>query len=231
MKWVNVEGMDTPSDSTPLHCVECGMQLFYAGVGRRPRYCSQTCRSRAWEKRRAARDGLVAQEVVEHRVEVTVAPTAEDVAAWLNDHPKRLSKVLKLMEWTQRQKDGLRAGLEGADCDLTVIGQQELDLVTGRAELVVAKDELRALRRKNEVLWKENQRLKSGGEQRKKPRRKSAPQPQRRKVTMPSVDDIEPPFGGGERVIIHGGKEFVVPSEWSDKEAHEFAREYPHLGE
>nr|WP_173479870.1 hypothetical protein [Corynebacterium jeikeium] len=162
---------------------------------------------------------------------MTVAPTAEDVAAWLNDHPKRLSKVLKLMEWTQRQKDGLRAGLEGADCDLTVIGQQELDLVTGRAELVVAKDELRALRRKNEVLWKENQRLKSGGEQRKKPRRKSAPQPQRRKVIMPSVDDIEPPFGGGERVIIHGGKEFVVPSEWSDKEAHEFAREYPHLGE
>jgi hypothetical protein len=35
-----------------------------------PKWCSATCRHRAWEQRRAAASGLVAVEVVDRRVEV-----------------------------------------------------------------------------------------------------------------------------------------------------------------
>lgn len=37
--------MKNTSESPDLRCVECGTLLIYEGVGRRPRYCSQTCRS------------------------------------------------------------------------------------------------------------------------------------------------------------------------------------------
>ena len=32
-------------------CLECGTELTYTGRGRRPRYCSSSCRHRAWEDR------------------------------------------------------------------------------------------------------------------------------------------------------------------------------------
>lgn len=88
--------MKNSPESPVLWCVECGNLLIYEGVGRRPRYCSQTCRSRAWEKRRTARDGLVAQEVVERHIEVSQPLNAEQIAQWLSGHPRRISKVLKL---------------------------------------------------------------------------------------------------------------------------------------
>lgn len=40
------------------------------GRGRIPKWCSDTCRHRAWEQRRAAASGLCAVDVVERVVEV-----------------------------------------------------------------------------------------------------------------------------------------------------------------
>ena len=41
-------------------------------VGRVPSWCSNSCRHRAWEQRRAAASGLASRELVERRVEVEV---------------------------------------------------------------------------------------------------------------------------------------------------------------
>mgnify|MGYP001506553022 CR=1 FL=1 len=100
--------------TTALECVECGAALSYRGTGRRPRYCSQTCRNRAYETRRAARTGAVATRVVERVVEVEARLNVDAVVRWLDGHPRRLSAVLRGMEWTREQQDGLRYGLEGA---------------------------------------------------------------------------------------------------------------------
>jgi hypothetical protein len=59
-----------------------------------PKWCSATCRHRAWEQARAAASGLSAVEVVERRVEIQVplVPTRRDwpgvlgeLAGQLND--------------------------------------------------------------------------------------------------------------------------------------------------
>jgi hypothetical protein len=41
-------------------------------VGRMPKWCSASCRQRAWEQRRAAASGLAAVEVVERVVHLPV---------------------------------------------------------------------------------------------------------------------------------------------------------------
>lgn len=77
-----------------IECAHCGRTIAYSGTGRRPRYCSPTCRSRAWELRRAAARlahanpmPKVVREVVERTVErdrpvsVPAAPTT--IADWL----------------------------------------------------------------------------------------------------------------------------------------------------
>jgi hypothetical protein len=44
-------------------------------IGRVPTWCSNSCRHRAWEQRRAASSGLVSREQVERLVEVEVPVT------------------------------------------------------------------------------------------------------------------------------------------------------------
>lgn len=87
-----------------IECAHCGTEIAYRGTGRRPRYCSPTCRTRAWEQRRAAehlgRDQpgpTVVREVVERTTEVDrpvptpVAPTrGADWAALLDTLRTRL---------------------------------------------------------------------------------------------------------------------------------------------
>ena len=51
-------------------CGWCGAGVTVAARGRVPKWCSATCRHRAWEQRRAAASGLVAVEVVDRPVEV-----------------------------------------------------------------------------------------------------------------------------------------------------------------
>lgn len=62
-----------------VKCGWCGAWVAVPARGRVPKWCSATCRHRAWEQNRAAASGLAAVEVVEHvierpvRVEVHVA--------------------------------------------------------------------------------------------------------------------------------------------------------------
>ena len=53
-----------------LVCGWCSREFTPATRGRAPKWCSQTCRQRAWEQRRAARSGLAAIDVVQQIVEV-----------------------------------------------------------------------------------------------------------------------------------------------------------------
>ena len=51
-------------------CGWCGATVTVPNRGRIPKWCSATCRHRAWEQRRAAASGLAAIEVVDRPVEV-----------------------------------------------------------------------------------------------------------------------------------------------------------------
>ena len=74
-----------------IACGWCGQQIALARVGRTPKWCSDTCRHRAWEATRAAAAGVLAVRVVDRivqgevpvavveRVEVPIAPSG---AAW-----------------------------------------------------------------------------------------------------------------------------------------------------
>jgi len=55
-----------------LTCGWCDRQLTLATVGRTPRWCSASCRHRAWETSRAAARGAVAVRVVDRAIEVEV---------------------------------------------------------------------------------------------------------------------------------------------------------------
>ncbi|MDN6513302.1 hypothetical protein ACTXOW_14725 [Corynebacterium variabile] len=75
-------------------CLECGTELTYTGRGRRPRYCSSSCRHRAWERRRAADDGVIASRVVElPALPMEPTYTRTGVIEWLRGNPRRLADV------------------------------------------------------------------------------------------------------------------------------------------
>lgn len=57
-------------------CPRCGGPVRWKGTGRKPRWCSATCRTRAKEARRAARDGERALEVVDGPAK------ADNAAGW-----------------------------------------------------------------------------------------------------------------------------------------------------
>ena len=60
----------SPTDRGSVTCGWCGAGITVAARGRLPKWCSATCRHRAWEQRRAAASGLAAVEVVDRPVEV-----------------------------------------------------------------------------------------------------------------------------------------------------------------
>jgi hypothetical protein len=67
-----VEGRDRRTAATA--CGWCGGPITQGRRGPIPKWCSATCRHRAWEQARAAASGLSAVELVERRVEVQVPP-------------------------------------------------------------------------------------------------------------------------------------------------------------
>ena len=73
-------------------CGWCGTPMQPKARGRIPKWCSPSCRQRAWEQARAAESGLAAVKVVERRVEVAVAaaPTRRDWARLLHDLARQL---------------------------------------------------------------------------------------------------------------------------------------------
>jgi len=73
-------------------CGWCGGPIEVKATGRIPKWCSASCRQRAWEQSRAATSGCCAVEVVERRVEIpspapptqaTLRPGHRDWAALL----------------------------------------------------------------------------------------------------------------------------------------------------
>ena len=63
---------ERPAGTRPdvIQCHWCGATSAVPDRGRVPKWCSDTCRHRAWEQRRAAASGLCAIDVVERVVEV-----------------------------------------------------------------------------------------------------------------------------------------------------------------
>lgn len=80
-----VEARDRRTAATA--CGWCGGPISPGTRGPIPKWCSATCRHRAWEQTRAAASGLSAVEVVERRVEVQVqlAPTRRDWPTLLDE--------------------------------------------------------------------------------------------------------------------------------------------------
>jgi hypothetical protein len=89
---VDVHGPERRAAATA--CGWCDGPITPGRRGPIPKWCSATCRHRAWEQAKAAASGLSAVEVVERRVEVQVplVPTRRDwprllgeLAGQLND--------------------------------------------------------------------------------------------------------------------------------------------------
>jgi hypothetical protein len=51
-------------------CGWCGGPIGYKARGRIPKWCSASCRQRAWEQTRAASSGRSAVQIVERRIEI-----------------------------------------------------------------------------------------------------------------------------------------------------------------
>ena len=79
-----------------VSCGWCGVDVAVPPRGRVPKWCSDTCRHRAWEQRRAAASGLSAVEIKDrvvetvktvtvvqhHRTEVPVVSTPQSAAEY-----------------------------------------------------------------------------------------------------------------------------------------------------
>lgn len=57
-----------------VKCGWCGNWVAVPSRGRVPKWCSTTCRHRAWEQRRAAASGLAAVEVVDRVIQLEAPP-------------------------------------------------------------------------------------------------------------------------------------------------------------
>jgi hypothetical protein len=73
-------------------CGWCGEPIAPRSRGPIPKWCSPTCRHRAWEQTRAAASGMSAVRIVERRVEVRspAAPTRRDWARLLLELARQL---------------------------------------------------------------------------------------------------------------------------------------------
>ncbi|MCU1482162.1 MAG: uncharacterized protein JWQ19_2948 [Subtercola sp.] len=74
-------------------CGWCGRPITVKATGRLPKWCSSSCRQRAWEQARAAASGLSAVRVVERRVEV-----AKPAAAGRKDWPRLLGELARQLD-------------------------------------------------------------------------------------------------------------------------------------
>lgn len=209
--------------TTALECVECGAALSYRGTGRRPRYCSQTCRNRAYEARRAARTGAVATRVVERVVEVEARLNVDAVVRWLDGHPRRLSAVLRGMEWTREQQDGLRYGLENAVTDQVVISRQERERLSRMPAVDPLKRlELARLQHRVESLTRANERLTR--------QLQEATNPATASPLSTVSGSPQAAVGSDYKVVSMNGKDFRVPADWTRQQARQWCREHPEQG-
>ncbi len=64
-----------------LECGWCGGPIAVAARGRVPKWCSSSCRHRAWEQTRAAESGRAAVRVVDRVVETQPRPSPDTSSA------------------------------------------------------------------------------------------------------------------------------------------------------
>jgi hypothetical protein len=81
-----------PPRATARTCGWCAGPISVKATGRLPKWCSSSCRQRAWEQARAAASGLSAVRIVERRVEVPTpaTPTRRDWAPLLQELARQL---------------------------------------------------------------------------------------------------------------------------------------------
>jgi hypothetical protein len=82
-----------PRRSAASTCGWCGGPISVKATGRLPKWCSSSCRQRAWEQSRAAASGLSSVRVVERRVEVV-----KPALAGRKDWPRLLSDLARQLD-------------------------------------------------------------------------------------------------------------------------------------
>jgi hypothetical protein len=98
-------------------CGWCGGPIAVKATGRLPKWCSTSCRQRAWEQTRAAASGRSAVQIVERRVEtpVPLPPSRQD---W----PRLLGELVTQLDTGRiynRDLDELSAALTAISASLT----------------------------------------------------------------------------------------------------------------
>lgn len=224
-----------------LVCMECGDPLVYRGSGRRPRYCSSSCRHRAWERRRAAAEGLIAKEIVELPARpARTTYTRAGVIAWLQDHPRRFAEVVAALPDTAesvRQLDAARRRLGNLDVP-TLDGHRAeekagAELTRLRAEHTHTVAECSRLRQENRMLRERLSRtVENTGAT---PTGSGHPGPRSAAVTAgaPMPSEVpqhpvgSPPAPPGYRVVTVAGRTFHVSQAWSRAQARTWCRAHP----
>jgi len=81
-----------PQRLAPSTCGWCCGPIALKATGRLPKWCSPSCRQRAWEQSRAVASGLTAVRVIERRVDVPtpVVPRRQDWPRLLGDLARQL---------------------------------------------------------------------------------------------------------------------------------------------
>lgn len=97
-----------------------------AKVGRTPKWCSSSCRHRAWETNRAATSGLVAVQIVDRTIEIEVpvtviehieVPTTPKGAGWAD----ALHQLAHQVDTGKVYDRDLPALVEGVDALITAL--------------------------------------------------------------------------------------------------------------
>lgn len=232
-----------PSDPG-LVCLECGTQLSYSGRGRRPRYCSSSCRHRAWERRRAAAEGLTAKEVVELPALPTGGYDRDGVARWLARDPERIVAVAAVMARTRtlspvgtiealgKAMDRVRGFSSGqpstalekhlarhreAPTSATSESKRYTELLSEYERLAATTERLRMdnARLSDALVDKQSDPAPDGRSSLRKPPEASSA----------SSTASEPP--AGHKSFTMGGKTFHLPTSWSRQQCRQWCRTHP----
>lgn len=207
-------------------CLECSAALSYIGHGRRPRYCSNTCRHRAWERRRAATEGTVATRVVELPRPAPKAPLDRDtVAAWLTQRPGRLAAVLAALPDDLEPEKALCAALNRIRTHGTTPGAytnvESYHINIGQRWPRQADQHAATLRAERDQLRDElahtTESLNAAGDDHQL--HTARPTAGNRAATDATEENT--------KVIEVGGKPFRVPATWTRQQARQWCRAHP----
>jgi len=249
---IRVGGTPESKPTDPgMVCLECGTELTYTGRGRRPRYCSSSCRHRAWERRRAAADGVVATQIVElPALPMEPTYTRSGVIEWLRDKPRRLADVAGALpdgEEAARMLDTARQRLRDhgvrTEREQLVESQARQNLSLMRTERDEMRQEVARLREENlrlrDVLERSRETAhratSSGSSGASNPGRRASPDGQgealfttaRARGTAAGTSTGAPPLRVGFKAMEMGGRTFHVPEGWSRAQARKWCRTHP----